>query len=203
MKKQYFLNKHSLILIIALFGLMSCGENAIEFEVKSDFTIDANVTSASSNGSIVSDFEVESEIDLTDNIDNIDDISSLLVTGVELQLTNYLPANTFAGGITGGTDFYSNPLAGDLTVTLKSNSSDKVIFSGNINLGTNVGPSHSRDESDFRAAPIVVLQISETQAKDLIENKKVKLKIKMTNGVIRDNSFVIKMKVQSRAITSI
>ena len=200
MKKQSFLSKPSLILIIALFGLMSCGENAIEFEVKSDFTIDANVTSASSNGSIVSDFEVESEIDLTDNIDNIDDISSLLLTGVELQLTDYIPKN---GGLSGGTDFYSDPLAGDLTVTLKSNSSDKVIFSGNINLGTNVGPNSFRDELDLRVAPIVVLQISETQAKDLIENKKVKLQIKMTDGVIRDNSFVIKMKVQSRAITSI
>lgn len=192
--------KHTIIFaFFTLLLLTGCGENKIDFEVKADYTIDVNVATTSSNGSIVSTFEVESEIDLTDKIDNIEDISSLLVTGVELELKNYLPLNR----IFGSAGYYDDFLTGDLTVTLLSNNNDNVIFSGNVNFGTNVGSVANLLDSDYTKAQPVILQITETEAKDLIENKKVKLKIKMTNGVIRDDAFNFNMVVQTKAVTAI
>ena len=171
--------------------------NNIEFEVKSNFDVIANVTSESTNGSIVNSFNVTSTIDLSDKIDNVDNITDLQVIGVSLQLMDYHPHSP---GQNGALDhYYLNTVKGDLKVTLLSNSAQKVLYEGNVDLGTNNRNSYGLTQT----APIIELPIEATQAKDLVENKIIKLRIEFSNTEIRDDSFKIKIVAKTEAITEV
>lgn len=199
MKNKIF--KTSLILFTIIFS-NSCTINKLEFEVKANFDVDVNVGTNYDGGNAllnppVSSFIGNAEIDLEDKIDDINSINTLEVTSVILNLVNY---NAFSmNGCC--RDYSDTPLTGKLKVELLSNSSNKVLFDDDIDLGSNqssVGPSPN---IEFAAAPFVTLPISTTSALELIENKKVKLKLTMTNGNIRDDAFTINMIVNTRAIT--
>ena len=193
MKKKILKSASAAFLLLLSY---SCGNN-IEFEVKSNFDVIANVTSESTNGSIVNSFNVTSTIDLSDKIDNVDNITDLQVIGVSLQLMDYHPHSP---GQNGALDhYYLNTVKGDLKVTLLSNSAQKVLYEGNVDLGTNNRNSYGLTQT----APIIELPIEATQAKDLVENKIIKLRIEFSNTEIRDDSFKIKIVAKTEAITEV
>ena len=182
--------------VFFLFLISGCGTNIL-FAVKSAFEVTAYVTTASDKGSIVDNFNVNSNINLTDQIDNVDQISDLQVTGVSLQLMEYDPHSP---GQNGALDhYYIDALKGQLKITLLSNNKEKVLYDGEVDLGSNIYNSYGLT----KPAPVVDIPITTTQAKDLIENKMIKLKIECSNGVIRDNNFQIKIVAKTEAISEI
>ncbi|WP_369048597.1 hypothetical protein [Tenacibaculum sp. UWU-22] len=191
--KKIILKTASFIFLLLLS--YSCTDN-VEFEVKSNFDFDLNVATPSQNGSEAPDVLISADVNLNDNIDNVSAISSLSIIGLTLQLEGYDPKTT---GIDGDS-YISDPLTGDIKITIMGNNEEKVIYEGNVDLGTNVDADNNNAS---KVAPVVKLAITPIEAKKLIKNGKITLEYSFTNAKVRDNEFKIKVNTEIKAITSI